>query len=411
MITIDEATRMLLMHNTVRREILLRFPGNAGEDALEIGSGNIVSESFELTQSICDGNDFKLGGGVAGKMAVSLIDVDADLKGRQVNAFLRVTYSQNRLLPSLSLMPSETLRIGERLQTAEYQLFSGKACQIKRQKNRRVRKLTAYDAMYDLSRQTVTALTISNMLQRRFQTTDVPLLDFTRAILGMMYDEPTIYHDETANFSDNVKLLFDETSINQVAGSGFSMSNLLQAYAEANVGFILFDRTGKLCVKSLSRYVSTSNETQKKPVDEIIPAYRDLTFEEYNVQQIRMVTGQYKNNYVITYGEGKNYSWYNMKNSLFRMCRNIQSFIYKLWDPSNYIFYDLLTFRPYKADVFARWWLEPGDRVQIQTGSTDMPVVDSFVFSRTIKGINGMTVIISAKGKEYLGNKEAEINE
>lgn len=412
MILIDEPTRALLLHNTVRREILLRFPGNADDAVTEIGSSHIVSESFELTQSVCDGSDYKLGGGVVGKMTVSLIDVDTDLTGRQVNVFLRVTYSQNRLLPSQSLTPSGALRIGEQRQTAEYQLFSGKVNQIKRQKNRRFKQLVAYDAMYDLSRRTVTALTISGMLQMRFQTTEVPLLDFMCAILGMVYEEPMIRHDETADFSDNEKLLFDETAIEQVAKNGCSMSNLLQAYAEANAGFAVFDRTGELCVKSLSRYVSSSSTvTQKKPVDETIPAYRDLTFEEYTIQSIRRVRALYKNNLVYTYGSDKNHSWYEMKNSLFRMCGNIRSFIHKFWTPSNYLFYDLLTFRPYKADVFARWWLEPGDRVQIQTGSADVPVVDSFVFSRTIKGINGMTVIISAKGKEYLGNKEAEMNE
>ena len=75
---------------------------------------------------------------------------------------------------------------------------------------------------------------------------------------------------------------------------------------------------------------------------------------------------------------------------------------------SNYIFGNLLTFQPFKADVFARWWLEPGDRVQIKTGYNDIETIDSFVLSRKIKGINGMSVTIEAKAKEYLGNMEID---
>ena len=72
----------------------------------------------------------------------------------------------------------------------------------------------------------------------------------------------------------------------------------------------------------------------------------------------------------------------------------------------NYIFNDLYSYRPFSAEVFARWWIEPGDRVVIKTGYNDTETVDSFVFSRTIKGINGMSVTIKAGGVEYLGKDE-----
>ena len=95
------------------------------------------------------------------------------------------------------------------------------------------------------------------------------------------------------------------------------------------------------------------------------------------------------------------------------MCSNISHFVtaYNNNDGRNYLFNNLLTFRPYNADVFARWWLEPGDRIKLVTGDSQVQEVDSFVLSRKIKGINGMHVIIEAKANEYLGNKEVEINE
>ena len=68
MLPIDAATRDLLMTNTIYREIILRFP----DEDFEITGENIVSESFELAQSICDDKDFKLGGGVIGKMQIKV---------------------------------------------------------------------------------------------------------------------------------------------------------------------------------------------------------------------------------------------------------------------------------------------------------------------------------------------------
>ena len=59
--------------------------------------------------------------------------------------------------------------------------------------------------------------------------------------------------------------------------------------------------------------------------------------------------------------------------------------------------------------MFARWWLEPGDKVAIKTGYNDTETVESFVLSRTLKGINGMHCIIKATGTEFLGKDEIEI--
>ena len=75
---------------------------------------------------------------------------------------------------------------------------------------------------------------------------------------------------------------------------------------------------------------------------------------------------------------------------------------------NNYIFYDLYSYRPFSADVFARWWLEPGDKVKIKTGYDDTETVESFVFERTIKGINGMRVTLKAQGTEFIGKDEIE---
>ena len=202
-------------------------------------------------------------------------------------------------------------------------------------------------------------------------------------------------------------------AIYAVAGNGVNALKFVQAYAEAEAGFLVCTADGSLKVKSLSELIPDSTTTRKRSVDETIRYYRELRFEEYVVRPISYAQFKYLNNKTYLYGYSKAYSWYTSDNILFRMCSSISHFVRAYWDANsgNYLFNDLLTFRPYNADVFARWWLEPGDRIKLVTGDSQVQEVDSFVLSRKIKGINGMHVIIEAKANEYLGNKEVEINE
>ena len=408
MIQIDAQTRALLLDNSVSRQIILRFP----DDDFEITAGNIVSESFELTQSICDGKDFRLGGGVAGKMQIKVIGVDANLVGKRVFVYLNTVYSLNRLVPSTTLYPSARLLPGEPRNTLEYLLFTGKIYSSKKQKNRTVKELVAYDVMYDFSKISVT----SNALTSYAQHYPTPQLKRFVTDLASWYGYDDITADQTGGFQNNRLLLFDEDSIRACAKKGVKMSEILKAYAEANVGFIVCKGDGSLHVRSLTEYVNPGIydfTTRKKSVDEVIPAYRSLSFEEYVTKPITWLSFLYQNDKKYLYGSSEANSWYVSENIIFRMCSNISHFVTGMWDTNggNYIFYYLLTFRPFKADVFARWWLEPGDRVQISTGHTDVQTVDSFVFSRKIKGINGMSVTIEAKGNEYLDNREVEVIE
>lgn len=410
MLPIDAATRDLLMTNTIYREIILRFP----DEDFEITGENIVSESFELAQSICDGKDFKLGGGVIGKMQIKVFDVSRNLVGLRVRVFLRVTYMQSGgLLPSSALTPAPTLIPGRQTATAEYPLFSGKIYRSVRNNRSTVRELTAYDKIYELSKSTFYADALTSMLDHRFGTDSVRLDSFVLAVLRTQFYDEEILLDPTARFSYNYLLLLDRPSIYAAAGNGVNALKFVQAYAEAEAGFLVCTADGSLKVKSLSELIPDSTTTRKRSVDETIRYYRELRFEEYVVQPISYAQFKYLNNKTYLYGYSKAYSWYTSDNILFRMCSSISHFVRAYWDSNsgNYLFNNLLTFRPYNADVFAHWWLEPGDRIKLVTGDNQVQEVDSFVLSRKIKGINGMHVIIEAKANEYLGNKEVEINE
>lgn len=417
MIQIDEQTRHLLLYNSIHREIILRFP----DDDFEITGGNIVSESFELTQSICDKKEFAFGGGVAGKMQINVIGINRLLNNKAVNVFLKATYSDSRLLPSKSLKPASNLIIGEQSHTVEVQLFSGKIYSVKKQKNRAIKQLVAYDLMYELSKQVLSLDMLTSYVTRRVETDPSQSIRaevFLNDMLNFSFDDYIISIDLRNSFSldeyrtpnRNPRLNLDNTCIRGAAKKGINTLALLQAYAEQNAAFAMFKGNGDIFFKSLITKVSTGVYATE-PVDEIIPFYRDLSFEEFTVQPIGYASFKYADTATKTIKSDKSKSCYISENILWRCVKELGDLGRIGWD-GGYLIGDTYCYQPFKADVFARWWLEPGDRVQIETGfeleNGEPEIIDSFVLSRKIKGINGMSVTIEAKGVERLGVKEGE---
>ena len=107
-------------------------------------------------------------------------------------------------------------------------------------------------------------------------------------------------------------------------------------------------------------------------------------------------------------------SKYISDNIITKCCTNITDLVHAFNDNNghNYIFNNLYQYRPFKAVLFDYWWLEPGDKVKISTGSEaqgDVRIVESYIFSMTISGIQNLKTTIEAKGKQYLGKEEANV--
>ena len=400
---IDEATRSLLLENSTHREIILRFPD---DDTPDIGSGNIVSESFELVDSICDAAEFRLGGGTASQMSIELVNITAALQGKKIAVYIRQQYIESVLYPQTSLFPDTSLYPGTREKEVEYILFTGRVFSFKRKKsNRNIFQLTTYNAIYDNSK-----ITVSSTAVKYIAGASQTLKQFASQIMEMSDDVIELYGDPTATFNDSKTMdKITNELIDKVAGNNLSITDFLTAYAELNAAFFMCRRDGSFKLASLCEYESYNN-TKKKDVNEVITYYSSLEFEEYVTAPITYIRFKYNDNQKKVYSGSEKGSWYLSENIILRMMTDASAFVTNFWKSggTNYIFYNLYTYRPFKADVFARWWLEPGDRVQIQTGFEDTPVVDSFVLSRTIKGINGMKVTIEAKGKQFIGKKEDE---
>lgn len=394
MINISDELKQNILTNSISREIILRFP----DDDIEIGSQNIVSESFELVNSIMDGDELALGGCIAGQMKIQVININRDLTGKKVNVFLKNECSNGTMIyPFEDIYPSDSLYPGlTPTETLEYQLFSGTVDSAKRQKNRSIKEIIAYDAMYEASNTKITAH-FSDVAQ---YSPNESLKDF---IYQFAISVDADYNTTISDFNDNSKISFNDYDLAcESEKAGLTVADVLKAYFELNSKFGYISRTGRLQSKNI--YFNKSEE---------ITSYNDLEFEEYTTADITNIKFLYNKDFYYSYGtRNRKTSEYVSDNCITKYCTDISEMVKKFYETTsggtvlNRIFYDVYKYRPMKAVLFAYWWLEPGDKVKIPTGFADVPYVESFIFSRTIKGVNAMRVTIESKGKQYFGKED-----
>lgn len=404
MLSIPNEIKPLLLENSIHREIIIRFPNAAEGEISEIGSSNIIAESFELKHSICDDKEFVIGGCIAGQLTIQVVGIEQALNNKRINVFIRQTYSTGDLLPSDTLYPSDDLFPGPQKATIETQIFSGTIDSSLRQKNRSVKEIIAYDDMYLMS-QTKCATWFLGYVEHSI--VDKPLKTLATVLIESSTDVGTKAIGR--NFNDEKILKMNYDTVKSVVKDNMVVTDLLKAYCELNACFAIINNYGNLVLKKL--YKATSSATEKKPVDEEINAYADLSFEEYTTRPINRIRFKYNKDQNYDYGHSATrQSWYVSDNIITSCCSDVGELVtaFNNNKGNNYIFNDLYSYRPFSADVFARWWLEPGDRVKIKTGYDDTETVESFVFERTIKGINGMRVTLKAQGTEFIGKDEIE---
>lgn len=413
MLAIDEQTKSLLLENSIHREIIIRFPNATEGEISEIGSSNIIAESFELKHSICDEKEFVLGGCIAGQLTIQVVGIEQALNNKRINVFIRQTYSTGDLLPSNALYPSGDLYPGHQKATIEKQIFSGTIDSSLRQKNRSVKEIVAYDDMYLMS-QTKCAKWFEGYVQYSVigkNRTLRHLIFTTLDHFESLTNSDISYGEIPLSFNDLKILNMNLDTVKSVVRDNMVVTDLLKAYCELNACFAIMSPTGKLKLTKLYKQVNTASATEKKPVDEIITAYADLTFEEYTTRPINRIRFKYNKDKNFDYGHSATrQSWYVSDNLITSCCSDVGEFVTAFNDNNgkNYIFNDLYSYRPFSADAFARWWLEPGDKVAVKTGYNDTETIESFVFERTIKGINGMRVTLKAQGTEFIGKDEFE---
>ena len=399
MINISEDVKLKLQNDTIYREIKLVFP----DDDFEITGENIISESFELENSINDEKEFKLGGCIASEMSVQVININQNLIGKKVDVYLKVFYVDKTLFPSSALYPSSTVYPGVNIGEIEFQLFSGIVDSAKcDKKNRSIRKIVAFDVLYSASR----IVLKNNFAGYYLNGNKTPLLgDFARTSFTAI-DETYNIPKVADNFNKNTMLSITDYDLAcKIDEKGITQIDIIKSYCELNSTFGIIDRTGKF--KQLILY-------KDDLIAEEIKSYSSFSFEDYETADITQISFSYYNNKKIDYGarSEKTSRYIADNNCITKVCTDVFKLIKNFYinsgdEISNHIFYDVYKYQPMKVVAFNCFWIEPGDKIKIRQNPASNTFVESFVFSRKIKGVNGMKITLESKGPQYMGKEDA----
>lgn len=357
---IDIAWKNLYYEDSVDKQLKISFEGG------EIGNRDIDAESMELTESLCSQQQLRFGCCEASVFKIRVRNHVAPLSGREIT----VTQS----------LQGDTEKV---LQIGKYKVISdvpdGK---------RNYRDITAYDALYDILSANVAAW-YKNL------TFPLSLRQFRDSLLQHFGIE-----QETAELPNDGMMVEKTIEPEELSGK-----DVLTAVCELNGCFGHLGREGKFQYIFLETDIGglyPSNTLY--PAEDLLPMdtkaerigkskYIDCKYEDYltpgiDKLQIRKeendvgcIIGSGKNCYVIednflVYGKGEA-ELTDIGNALYAVISEIPHY------------------RPYECTAAGNPCIEVGDAVSIPAR---YEIVESYVFRRTLKGIQALRDSYGAEG-------------
>jgi hypothetical protein len=347
----------------IDKQLDIYFP----EIDIHIYNDKIVADSFSIEESICSETDITFGSCEAGTIKFTVVDISSDLKGKVFTVTQKVD-------------GSHVLGLGSYIVDS-----------VVKQSNKQYKEITAYDSMIRFDRD-VTAWYKGLSFPMSLKQFRISLCNH----IGIESEEQTLCNDN---------MIVERT----IDPQGLIGREVLKRIAEINGSFGHINRQNRVKFISLGGLGVFPSENLF-PTEELYPSesteylgnagYRTIDYEEYIVQpitklQIRQETadigcivGTGDNTYIIednflVYGKG-DAELQVIANNVFKQIKN------KYYRPHNTA---LATGLPY---------IEVGDAISIVT-NTD--TIESFVFKRTLSGIQALKDEISATGNEYRANE------
>lgn len=389
----------------------------------------ILSESLEITQSICDDEELQVGGCIPSQLKLNVMNISDDLSGKRIVVKIRETFFSDVLYPGTEVLPGSNLYpYMQPIQTNEYILFIGQIYSYKKKQNKKIREIIAFDRMYFGS----TVLCKNKLYNYFYNYWNNPNTHATvrkfGASLGKFCDWAQINRPGSAHFVNyNKPFEMVDNYIKDVLNKNFTALEGLKWSCELNGVFLIDDSPSSNDLTSITANVRVVKLYENVSTKFDISSYSSLDYDDFETKPIRLIqfyaTPDSSRWYRIYSISNAGYSHYISDNPLTRtigsgndikpiiknLCSSTDDGEVYAEDGIDRIFNNVYVYRPFKASIFNRWWVQVGDRVRIPTTDEDVPYVESIVFSRKIKGINGMTVEIEAKGIEIFGKEYDEV--
>lgn len=344
----------------------------------------VLEESMVLKESILQNDSLEFVGCISSYFSVQIyFDAKYKYKGKRVKAYIEVD------------------------DTGYIPLFDGIINNAKKTGDNDIIKIEAYDYLYDLGNVDVT-----DWYNNHRPTTLNGLLYELADYVGLQLSDVYMPNGNIACYFSSSKEV-----------SQLSALHLLKHICQINGGYGRINRDGLFEIMYLNenlvpkKYPSAkllplhNNDLypnmpgQVRPVmkvDENLPFYMDLEYDEYNVQPIqRVVIRDNEEAMPVSYGTGKNK--YIIQGNLFAY--NQPSAVLMEMAKNIYLQTEGISFTPFEADNYGLPWIECGDNIWYVDAQESSNVRKKFiVFSRNLKGIQILNDSYSAYG-DYMQNE------
>ena len=239
MINVDTATKNAYLRDSTHKIIRVVFP----DLNLEYTNSELVSQSLELKESLCEG-DIEFVGCIASQFNITIRNLSDDVKGQRVNVYIS---SAN---------------------TTEIPLFKGYVYEVELAAEKRHKKIKAYDVIYTLMQTDVAQwyhslefpITLKNLRDSLF--TQIGITQETATLVNDNLSVSKRFNPSTLCALDVIKSL---CQINGVFGHVNRSGNFV--YLSPSSG----------STQSVSYYKSASyQEFTVKPADKVVVTYDDV---------------------------------------------------------------------------------------------------------------------------------------
>lgn len=364
---IYRSDRVPLVPELAYKELNLYFP----DLDLTIGTDRIVDDSFSLQESLCSADDLELGACEGAILKVTVANLVEDLSG--------YTFVITQAVNGTYTMPLGTYKIDS----------------CKKQNDQWFREIVAFDSM------TKTDVDVANWYNNlSWPQTVKDMRESLLNYLGIPFEVQELTND-------NVTLL------KTVNPSSLIGKDVLKRLCEINAGFGHITREGKFKVIQLIGLGLYPSETLY-PAEDLFPSesgeyvtagYESAEYEEYVVEPITSVTireddedigtteGTPENPYVIL----GNFLLFGK--SSVEMHPIVENILLQLRNKY---------YRPHETVMMGLPYMEVGDAVTLITSED---AIETFIFRRTLKGIQSLTDEISATGNQFRDQKVTQNTE
>lgn len=368
----DYKNKDLFQQDAVDKQLSISYDGGV------IANSDLYSGEFELRESLCSGSELKFGACEASTLKIKVANVMGSLKNKE----LTVTEVLN----------------GDKeapFSYGKYKVYSDVPSG-----DRTYRTITAYDAMYDIINMDVAAW---------YNSIKFPLS--LKKMRDSFFNYMGITQVETSLVNDAMTI---EETINSTTISG---KTIISAICELNGVFGHINRDGKfeyvrLTQKAAGLYPAVDLYPSKQlyPMEDKSETikksnYIDVEYEDYKTQPITKLQIRDKEGDIgAVVGSGSN--CYIVQSNILtygKSAEELATVAKNLYDVVKDI-----TYRPFKATMKGLPYIEVGKAIRI---NSKRQVIESYVLTRTLKGIQALRDSMQASGVYEYAEKVNSINE